>query len=126
MAVGDDERKAVVNDDDDKASRSVRFLMHQLHMIPETHHPLFWNLLRKYPTAPIWMFLGIGMLATNIARYSAVRRLGSDGSNVERTGAFYNLIAPSRFGKGIANMVSRFLAILHGRLTGMVVNSHVF
>ena len=48
------------------------------------------------------MFLGIGMLATNIARYSAVRRLGRDGSNVERTGAFYNLIAPSRFGKGIA------------------------
>ena len=102
VAVGDDERKAVVNDDDGNASRSVRFLMHQLRMIPKTHHPLFWNLLRKYPTAPIWMFLGIGMLATNIARYSAVRRLGSDGSNVERTGAFYNLIAPSRFGKGIA------------------------
>ena len=48
------------------------------------------------------MFLGVGMLATNIARYSAVRRLGRDGSNVERSGAFYNIIPPSRFGKGIA------------------------
>ena len=48
------------------------------------------------------MFLGVGMLGTNIARYSAVRRLGRDVSNVERSGAFYNIIAPSRFGKGIA------------------------
>ena len=48
------------------------------------------------------MFLGVGMLATNIARYSAVRRLGRDDSNVERSGAFYNIIAPSRIGKGIA------------------------
>ena len=53
VAVGDDERKAVVDEDDGNASRSVRFLMHQLRVIPKTHHPLFWNLLRKYPTAPI-------------------------------------------------------------------------
>ena len=53
VAVGDDERKAVVDEDDGNASRSVRFLMHQLRMIPITHHPLFWNLLRKYPTVPI-------------------------------------------------------------------------
>ena len=53
VAVGDDERKAVVDEDDGNASRSVRFLMRQLRMIPKTHHPLLWNLLRKYPTAPI-------------------------------------------------------------------------
>ena len=53
VAVGDDEGKAVVDEDDGNASRSVRFLMHQLRMIPKTHHPLFWNLLRKYPPAPI-------------------------------------------------------------------------
>ena len=41
VAVGDDEGKAVVDEDDSNASRSVRFLMHQLRMIPKTHHPVF-------------------------------------------------------------------------------------
>ena len=42
------------------------------------------------------------MIGTNIARFSAVRRLAGDDTNVERTGTLYNIIAPSRFGKGVA------------------------
>ena len=47
------ENKEVVEDDEGIASRRVSFLMHQIHMIPQIHHPLFWNLMRKYPTSPI-------------------------------------------------------------------------
>ena len=50
---GDDEGNAMVDEDEGNASRRVSFLMHQIRMIPKKHHPLFWNLLRKYPTAPI-------------------------------------------------------------------------
>ena len=58
--------------------------------------------MRAYPTTPLWTFLGVGMIGTNIARFSAVRRLAGDDTNVERTGTLYNIIAPSRFGKGVA------------------------
>ena len=90
------------NDDDlDVPSHEVKFLMHQINMIPKQCQALFWNLMRAYPTTPLWTFLGVGMIGTNIARFSAVRRLGADDTNVERTGTLYNIIAPSRFGKGV-------------------------
>ena len=47
-------------------------------------------------------FLAIGMLGTNMSRYSAVRRIGANRTQAERTGAFYYFIAPSRLGKGVA------------------------
>ena len=90
-------------DDDDRnePSHEVTFLMHQFKLIPKQSQRLFWNMMRAYPTTPLWIFLGVGMVGTNITRFSAVRRLGADDTNVERTGALCNIIAPSRFGKGI-------------------------
>ena len=90
-------------DDDDRnePSHDVAFLMHQFKLIPKQSQRLFWNMMRAYPTTHLWIFLGVGMVGTNITRFSAVRRLGADDTNVERTGALCNIIAPSRFGKGI-------------------------
>ena len=44
----------------------------------------------------------IGIMGTNIARYSRVKRITSHKDQAKRTGAFYKLIGPSRLGKGIA------------------------
>ena len=52
VVYGDDEGNAVVDEDEGNASRRVSFLMREIRMIPKKH-PLFWYLLRKYPTAPI-------------------------------------------------------------------------
>ena len=42
------------------------------------------------------------MIGRNLGRYSVVRRVGANRDQVERTGAFYKFIAPSRLGKGVA------------------------
>ena len=92
----------MIPEDDDTKSHRVNFLIHQLNMVPVGQRGLFWNIMRGYPTSPIYSFLCIGMIGTNIARFSVVRRVKGEDRNVERTGAFYNFFAPSRFGKGIA------------------------
>ena len=71
-------------------------------MIPANLKELVSNITRGHPTSPIYAFLAIGGIATNIARHSTVRRIGANRNQAERTGTFYNFIAPSRVGKGIA------------------------
>ena len=71
-------------------------------MIPENIREFFSNMTRGHPTSPIYAFLAIGVIGTNIARHSVVRRIGANRDQAERTGAFYNFLAPSRTGKGIA------------------------
>ena len=85
-----------------KKSRRIKFLLHQMEMIPTKNRDFYCNMMRNYPTSPLYLFLGIGMLGTNVARYTAVRRKSGSITNVVRTGSFYNFLAPSRFGKGIA------------------------
>lgn len=89
------------DDDEKKQSPRIKFFMHQYMMIPPKTKDIISNLTRAYPTPPIYAFLGLGVIGTNIARYSAVRRIGDHFTHSERTGVFYNLIAPSRHGKGI-------------------------
>ena len=91
------------NDGEEKISSDrVSFFLEQYTMIPAIHKDLFSKLCRGLPTPPIYAFLALGVVGTNIARYTVVRRVGSNRDQVERTGAFYNFIAPSRLGKGIA------------------------
>ena len=86
----------------DNKSQRIKFLMHQLEMIPAKNRDFCCNMMRNYPSSPLYLFLGIGMLGTNVARYTGVRRKSGTITNVVRTGCFYNFLAPSRFGKGIA------------------------
>ena len=60
--------------DDDNRSHCVNSLVHQLNMVPVENTALFWNILRGFPTLPIYSFLGIGIMGTNIARFSVVQR----------------------------------------------------
>jgi len=89
-------------DRNDNTADRVAFFLLQYKMIPAQHKELFANIIRAYPTPPLYAFLGLGLLGTNIARYSVVQRLGAHQSQTERTGAFYSFIAPSRLGKGVA------------------------
>ena len=50
-----------IPEDDDTKSHRVTFLLHQLNMIPSGQRDLFWNIMRGYPTSPIYSFLCIGM-----------------------------------------------------------------
>ena len=73
-------------------------------MIPNTHYEqeFIFSLCRSHPTPPIYAFLAIGVLGTNATKYCAVARPGCHTDQWERSGAFYNFIAESRLGKGIA------------------------
>ena len=84
-------------------------------MIPTRHIELFTNLNRAFPTAPIFAFIGIGTIGTNIARFSSIRRIGAHQEQTERSGTFYNFIAPSRHGKGIAlSIVTKIASHVEG------------
>ena len=80
----------------------VRFLMHQYNMVPKHLEGMFENMMRSTPTSPIYAFLTLGIIGTNISRMSSVRRIGAHRLQAERSGTFINFIAPSRAGKGIA------------------------
>ena len=104
---GKEEKEGIIEEGDnvpvaDKKCQRTKFLMHQVEMIPVKSRDFYCNMMRNYPTSPLYLFLGIGMLGTNVARYTAVRRMRGSITNVVRTGCFYNFLAPSRFGKGIA------------------------
>ena len=92
----------VEDEDDGLNSHRVAFYLEQFKMIPTQHKDFICNITKGYPTPPIYVLLALGSIGTNIARCSVVRRIGGHRNHVERTGAFYNLIAPSRLGKGIA------------------------
>ena len=82
-------------------SERVSFLAHQVDIVPQKVRNFYCNMMRSYPSSPLFLYLTLGSLGTNIARYSAVRRLSAHPRNVIRTGCFYMFLAPSRFGKGI-------------------------
>ena len=91
------------NAGDEKISQDrLAFHAEQYKMIPSKLKDLFCNIARGLPTPPVYAFLAIGVVGTNISGYSVVRRMGANRNQTERTGAFYNFIAPSRLGKGIA------------------------
>ena len=89
-------------DENNNDSYRVKFHVSQFDMIPADHRDLFTNITRTYPSSPIYLFIGLGVIGTNIARYSAVRRIGAHRQQTERTGSLYKFIAPSRLGKRIA------------------------
>ena len=80
----------------------VRFLLTQFEMVPSRLENLFGNLLYSYPTSPIYAYLGLGATGTNISRFTSIKRIVAHGGQPERCGCFYNFIAPSRVGKGVA------------------------
>ena len=80
----------------------ISFQMHHFDMIPANARNLIKNMTRSNPTPPIYAFLALGMIGTNIARHSVIRRVGANRDQAERSGVFYKFIAPSRVGKGIA------------------------
>ena len=101
--IADGNNDAVINDNEsDQKSGRVAFFLHQMNIIPDDVRVVYNNMLRAYPSSPLFLLLGLGSVGTNIARYSAVRRKSAHESNVIRTGCFYKFLAPSRFGKGIA------------------------
>ena len=64
------------NDGEEKISSDrLSFFLEQFKMIPEKQKELFSNLCRGLPTPPIYAFLAIGVVGTNIARYTVVRRI---------------------------------------------------
>ena len=79
----------------------VDFHVHCFKMIPKMNEEFIFSLTRSYPSPPIYTWLVLGVLGTNISRYCAVARPGCDTGIWERSGAFYNFIAESRLGKGI-------------------------
>ena len=95
--------------DEEEFDRRVKFMLHNYNMVPKDHRELIFSLTRSFPTPPIYAYLMIGILGTNIARYCAIARPGCHNEQWERSGAFYNLIAESRLGKGIAMKLLRKL-----------------
>ena len=71
-------------------SPRVSFMLHQYNMIPTDLRNLFSNLSRAFPTPPIWVFVGLGSIGTNIARWSVVSRIGAHRAQTERTGSRNN------------------------------------
>ena len=86
----------------DESDKRIYYLMHHYKMIPKKVQKYIFNLGRSYCSPPIYLCITIGILGTNISRYSTVGRLGCHVDQAERCGAFYNYIAPSRSGKGIS------------------------
>ena len=109
------EEKANPNVPENSEDR-ISFQMHQFDMIPLNARKLIENITRSNPTPPIYAFLAIGMIGTNIARHSVIRRLDANRDQAERSGAFYKFIAPSRVGKGIAlSLISEIGAHVESR-----------
>ena len=102
----------VINEEKEERSVKLDFIMKQMELLPEENKRIMLNMVRSFPSSPIFLYMVIGSMGTCVARYSAVQRPDGHVSNVTRTGAFYNLIAPSRFGKGIAMRVLRQLALV--------------
>ena len=65
-----------------EAPHRMKYLLHQLDIIPKGCRRFYKNLMRANPTSPLYLFLIIGVLGTNMARYSAVRRPSGHVSNV--------------------------------------------
>ena len=86
----------------EESDRRVYFMIQHYAMIPKHLEELIFSLTRAFPCPPIYAFLVIGVIGTNIRSWSRVARPGCHKDQAERTGAFYNFIAPSRLGKGIA------------------------
>ena len=102
-------------------SQKITFLLHQLEIIPVDVREMYRNVMRGYPTSPLFLLLGLGTIGSNVARYSAVRRKSAHEKNVIRTGCFYKLLAPSRYGKGIA---MGFMHELGGHVESLRVTEH--
>ena len=101
----DEFRKSVLGSsflDNDETSNRISFMLCQFEMIPDRLHKLFSKITRGFLTSPVYAFLGIGTIGTNISRFSVVSSIGSHRSQTERVGSFYKFIGPSPVGKGIA------------------------
>ena len=86
----------------DESDYRVNFILKYYDMIPRRHHELIFSLCRAHPTPPIYTYLILGILGTNVTKFCAFARPGCHTDQWERAGAFYNFIAESRLGKGIA------------------------
>ena len=75
--------------ENDQNSERVSFLVHQVDIVPLNVRNIYCNMMRSYPSSPLYLYLTVGSFGTNIARYSAVRRLSAHVRNVLKTGSFY-------------------------------------
>ena len=77
-------------------------------MVPANLDQLFFNLLSSLATSPIYAFISLGVLGTNISRNTFVRRISGNIIQGERSDSIIYFIGPSRVGKGVAvDLVSR-------------------
>ena len=74
---------------DQENDQRIQFMMHNYKMIPKKHREFIFSLCRSYPTPPIYAFLMLGILGTNISRFCAITRPGCHTEQWERAGAFY-------------------------------------
>ena len=118
---GEDKEDENEEAEDIKYSRQVSFFVHQTKIIPKDARDFYCNLMRAYPTCPLYLLLSIGTMGTNIARFTAIRRLSGHLTNVIRTGCFYKFLAPSRYGKGIA---MGFVTTLGNHIESLRAKSH--
>ena len=59
----------VESDDESIQSNRVKYYLHQYAMMPEEQKNLLKNMTRSFPTAPLFLFLGLGIVGSNIARF---------------------------------------------------------
>ena len=58
-----------------KKSPRVSFLLSQIEIVPSAMREMYRNMMRSFPTSPLFLLLVIGSLRPNIAGYTAIRRL---------------------------------------------------
>ena len=56
-------------------SQKITFLLHQLEIIPADVREMYRNLMRGFPTSPLFLLLGLGTIGRNIARLQCVASL---------------------------------------------------
>lgn len=80
-------------------SHRVSFLMHHYNMVPAEDRDLLWNLTRAYPTSPVYAFLALGVIGTNISRCAGVRRLSGDRTRWSELERFIRSLPPAVLGR---------------------------
>ena len=76
----------------EESDRRVYFMIQHYAMIPKHLEELMFSLTRAFPCPPIYAFLVIGFIGTNIRRWFWVARPGCHKDHAERTGAFIILL----------------------------------
>ena len=57
-----------VANEEANAPRRMKYLLHQLDIIPIECRKFYEKMMRAHPTSPLYIFLIVGVLGTNMAR----------------------------------------------------------